>query len=101
MPCGADGARADEFGAWLAPYPLRARKHPRRAMTAVVAKSAHDSGVPVPGQRNGRALLRGADGTGADELRPLLTPYPVRPCEHPRSVSSEPPDDRGVPVAGE
>jgi hypothetical protein len=46
LPCGAYGTCADEFRALLAPYPARAREHPRGADSGLTGTSPYQS-VPV------------------------------------------------------
>src|SRR5208282_3861312 len=71
-----DRAGADQLGSLLGPDTAAASKDPRRphraAVAVVVVIPAHDRGVTVGGQRNGRALVGGSNRAGADQLRSLL-----------------------------
>ena len=75
-PCPAcpDRAGADQLAALLGPDIAATGENPRRPGVRVVVRPAHDSGVAVGGQRDGRALRGNSDRTGADQLVALLGP---------------------------
>ena len=73
-PCWAPPTRAgaDQLRSLLGPDAAAAGEHPRRADTCVVADPAHDRGVAVGRQRNGKALV------AVDPIAPVPTSFD--PC---------------------
>jgi len=66
LPCARYAARADQFHL-LAPRPALARVYPRGA-DIVVRRPTHDSGIPVTGQRDRKALRCGIQSVCSDQF---------------------------------
>src|SRR5215475_7636864 len=80
----------DELVALLCPNAAVASEYPSRPLCFVVARSAHNGGVAVGGQGDGRTLGPQATSIfagGTDQFIALLRPNAVAVREHPRRSS--------------
>src|SRR6266542_4302720 len=82
--------------------PGRAKAEGHRSIPRVVSRPAHDGGIAIGGQRDGRALAGASHSVGADELLALLGPDAAAAGEHPRrpglAVIGPPAHDGAVAV---